>query len=129
MASYARRRRTSSENWLSNPLTWVFFAVFLARVAGTRSRIQALPLRTRVRRLGGRDRRGIALAAAALYPRLVPARPDLADSLTIYNASSTPRTLTVMLVIALVGMPFVIGYTVWIYRVFRGRTVLTSESY
>ena len=59
----------------------------------------------------------------------MPARPDLARSLTIYNASSSPRTLTVMLVIALIGMPFVIGYTIWIYRVFRGQTVLTETSY
>jgi cytochrome d ubiquinol oxidase subunit II len=71
----------------------------------------------------------IGLAAAALYPRLVPARPDLARSLTIYNASSTPRTLTTMLIIALIGMPIVIGYTVFIYRVFKGKTVLTPESY
>ena len=71
----------------------------------------------------------IGLAAAALYPRLVPARPDLAKSLTIYNASSTPRTLTTMLIIALVGMPLVGAYTAVIYRVFRGNTVLDEASY
>lgn len=71
----------------------------------------------------------IGLAATALYPRLVPARGDLAQSLTIYNASSSPRTLTTMLIIALIGMPFVIGYTAVIYRVFRGKTVLTPVSY
>jgi cytochrome d ubiquinol oxidase subunit II len=71
----------------------------------------------------------IGLAAAALYPRLVPARPDLERSLTIYNASSTPRTLTTMLIIALIGMPFVIAYTAVIYRVFKGKTVLDETSY
>ena len=71
----------------------------------------------------------IGLAAAALYPRLVPARPDLAYSLTIYNASSTPRTLSTMLVIALIGMPLVIAYTAVIYRVFKGKTVLDEASY
>jgi len=71
----------------------------------------------------------IALAAEGLFPRLVPTRPDLAASLTVYNASSTPYTLRVMLVIALIGMPFVIAYTAIIYRAFRGKTVLTSESY
>ena len=117
------------ENWFSNPLTWVFFAVLLAScVAG--------PAAVRASRFG----RGfvasaaatlsiIALAAEGMYPRLVPARPDVANSLTIYNASSTPRTLTVMLVIALVGMPLVILYTVLIYRAFRGKTVLTADSY
>ena len=67
--------------------------------------------------------------AAGRCPRLVPTRPDLAASLTVYNASSTPYTLRVMLVIALIGMPFVIAYTAIIYRAFRGKTVLTSESY
>ncbi len=71
----------------------------------------------------------IGLAAAALYPRLVPARPDLERSLTIFNAASSPRTLATMLVIALIGMPCVIAYTAIIYRVFRGRTVLGEESY
>jgi len=71
----------------------------------------------------------IGLAAVALFPRLVPARPDLARSLTIYNTSSTPRTLTTMLIIALVGMPFVVAYTAIIYRVFKGKTVLNEASY
>ena len=37
--------------------------------------------------------------------------------------------LAVMLVIALVGMPLVVAYTALIYRAFRGKTVLTPESY
>jgi cytochrome bd-type quinol oxidase subunit 2 len=32
-------------------------------------------------------------------------------------------------VIALIGMPFVIAYTAIIYRAFRGKTILTPESY
>jgi len=117
------------EHWLANPLTWVFFALLLAsRIAG--------PWALRAERFGrafiasaAATLSIIALAAEGLYPRLVPSRPDLANSLTIYNASSTPRTLTTMLVIALIGMPLVILYTVLIYRAFRGKTVITSESY
>jgi len=71
----------------------------------------------------------IGLAAAGLFPKLVPSSTDLLYSLTIYNASSTPRTLTVMLVIALIGMPLVIGYTIFIYRVFKGKVVITHDSY
>ncbi|MBN2361970.1 MAG: cytochrome d ubiquinol oxidase subunit II [Deltaproteobacteria bacterium] len=55
---------------------------------------------------------------AALFPNLVPARNDPALSLTIANSSSSPATLSVMLVIALVGLPLVIGYTAFIYRTF-----------
>jgi cytochrome d ubiquinol oxidase subunit II len=34
-----------------------------------------------------------------------------------------------MLIIALFGMPCVIAYTVWIYRVFRGKTVVVEQGY
>jgi len=71
----------------------------------------------------------IAQAATALYPRLVPARNAEQLSLTIMNSSSSPRTLMTMLVIALIGMPVVIAYTIFIYRVFRGRLVLDEYSY
>lgn len=63
----------------------------------------------------------VFLAAASMFPVLVPSSLDLANSLTIHNASSTPRTLGVMLVIALVGMPIVIFYTGFVYRVFAGK--------
>ena len=68
---------------------------------------------------------GIALVmlavVAVLFPNLVTASNDPSLSLTIFNASSSFRTLGVMLVIALLGMPVVIGYTVFIHRVFKGK--------
>ena len=69
----------------------------------------------------------IGLCAVSLYPRLVPSSLGLDHSLTIYNSSSTPRTLTVMLVVALIGMPLVLGYTAVIYRIFRGK--VRAEDY
>lgn len=72
----------------------------------------------------------IGLLALSLYPRFVPSSIDLANySLTIYNASSSQYTLKTMLIIALIGMPVVIGYTIYIYRVFRGKVILTKDSY
>jgi len=71
----------------------------------------------------------VGLFGLSLYPRMVPSSIDLANSLTIYNACSTPRTLMVMLVIALIGMPLVIGYTAYIYRVFMGKINITEEVY
>ena len=59
----------------------------------------------------------------------MPSITDLNNSLTIYNASSSETTLSTMLVIALIGMPLVIIYTVVIYRVFKGKVVITEESY
>ena len=71
----------------------------------------------------------MGLAAVGLFPRLLPSRTDPLASLTIYNSASSQRTLTAMLVIALIGMPLVIGYTFFIYRAFRGPVVLHEDSY
>ncbi|HTP28558.1 MAG TPA: cytochrome d ubiquinol oxidase subunit II, partial [Anaeromyxobacteraceae bacterium] len=62
----------------------------------------------------------IFVSALSTYPVLVPSRLGLEGSLTIYNASSTPRTLATMLAIAVVGVPIVLGYTIWMYRTFKG---------
>lgn len=70
----------------------------------------------------------VGVGATALYPNLVPSLGGGA-SLTIANSSSSPLTLQVMLVIALIGVPIVLGYTAFLYRVFRGPVVLDEASY
>jgi len=71
----------------------------------------------------------LGIVGLSLYPDLVPSTLDPAYSLTVRNASSSAGTLSVMLVVALVGMPLVLGYTIFIYRKFAGRVVLHDESY
>jgi cytochrome d ubiquinol oxidase subunit II len=54
-----------------------------------------------------------------LYPNLLPSSIDPQASLTIYNASSSPLTLQIMLGVALVMVPVVILYQIWVYHTFR----------
>jgi cytochrome d ubiquinol oxidase subunit II len=54
-----------------------------------------------------------------LYPNLIPSRLDPAFSLTVFNASSSPYTLRIMTIVALVFVPIVIAYQIWVYRIFR----------
>ncbi|MCL4829974.1 MAG: cytochrome d ubiquinol oxidase subunit II [Caldilinea sp.] len=68
-------------------------------------------------------------AAVGLYPNLMISTIDPAYHLTIFNAASQPNTLTVMLVMALIGMPFVLLYTTGVYYIFRGRVKLGPSSY
>ncbi|MEW5717601.1 MAG: cytochrome d ubiquinol oxidase subunit II, partial [Chloroflexota bacterium] len=56
-----------------------------------------------------------------LFPRVMISSTDPKFNLTIYNASSTPYTLTVMSVVALIFVPLVILYQGWTYWVFRQR--------
>jgi cytochrome d ubiquinol oxidase subunit II len=65
---------------------------------------------------------GLWLAAgAAHFPNLIKAINDPNLSITIFNGSTGLYTLKIMSVIALVGMPIVVGYTVFVYRVFKGK--------
>lgn len=71
----------------------------------------------------------MALFAVGMFPHLVIDRAAPELSLTIYNASSSPKTLGIMLVIAAIGVPLVLAYTASIYYIFRGKTKLDPMSY
>ena len=58
---------------------------------------------------------------AVLWPDVLPARNNPVFSLTVHNASSSPYTLRVMTVVALVFTPIVLAYQAWTYWVFRAR--------
>jgi cytochrome bd ubiquinol oxidase subunit II len=51
----------------------------------------------------------------SLFPYLV------VDRITIWEAASAPESLMVILVGALVVLPAILGYTIYVYRVFRGK--------
>jgi cytochrome d ubiquinol oxidase subunit II len=59
--------------------------------------------------------------AMGLYPRLMVSSLNPDWSLTIYNASSSPYTLEVMSIVALIFVPVVLLYQGWSYWVFRER--------
>ncbi|MDJ0762504.1 MAG: cytochrome d ubiquinol oxidase subunit II [Myxococcota bacterium] len=65
---------------------------------------------------------------AALFPSLVPALDNPALSLTAANASSSELTLKTMFILALIGMPVVLAYTIWVYRAFGGKVDIENES-
>ncbi|MDD5466614.1 MAG: cytochrome d ubiquinol oxidase subunit II [Anaerolineales bacterium] len=56
-----------------------------------------------------------------MYPRVMVSSLNPEWSLTITNASSSPYTLTVMSIVALIFVPLVLAYQAWSYWVFRKR--------
>lgn len=64
---------------------------------------------------------------SGLYPRIMISTLDPDWSLTIYNASSSPYTLQVMTIVALIFVPIVIVYQIWTYNVFKRRIGSDSE--
>jgi len=84
----------------------------------------------------------VGIAAASLFPNLVPAADNpvgfftyflvpgtdiVADSLTIFNAANSQLCLTAMTIITCIALPIVLVYHVIIYRTFRGR--IKEEDY
>ncbi|VGO21150.1 cytochrome d ubiquinol oxidase subunit II [Pontiella sulfatireligans] len=65
--------------------------------------------------------------AGALFPNMVPCSNDPEWSLTVFNSSSSQLTLISMLVIALIGMPLVLGYTWFIHRVFKDKVKVHED--
>jgi cytochrome d ubiquinol oxidase subunit II len=60
---------------------------------------------------------------------MLPSNPNPANGLDIWQSASSPRTLGIMAIIALIGMPLVLGYTISIYWIFRGKVKLDGGSY
>lgn len=66
----------------------------------------------------------ILTAGFALFPFLMPSSSDPNQGLTVWDASSSARTLLIMLVATCVLLPVILAYTSWVFGVLRGRVTL-----
>jgi cytochrome bd ubiquinol oxidase subunit II len=66
----------------------------------------------------------ILTAGVALFPFLMPSSTHPDHGLTVWDASSSQRTLFIMLVAVAVFLPVIIAYTAFVFRVLRGRITL-----
>lgn len=64
-----------------------------------------------------------------LYPNIIPSGISPDFSLTAYNASSSPLTLKIMLVVVIIFIPAVIAYQSWAYYLFRGKVTKEDLAY
>ena len=69
------------------------------------------------------------LFGIGVFPNLIRSSLDAAYSLNLHNAASSSSTLGIMLIMAIVGIPFIMSYTVGIYWVFRGKVVVDKEDH
>ena len=71
-----------------------------------------------------------ALYAVGTYPNVIRAINDPAHlSLNIWNSSSSSETLSILLLMAIIGIPLVVAYTVATYWIFHGKVKLDPTSY
>lgn len=71
----------------------------------------------------------LTLVAIELYPVLVFSTSEAANHLTVYNSCSSQKSLGIMLVIAAIGTPLVLAYTVFVYKTFWGKVKMDETSY
>ena len=62
----------------------------------------------------------IGAMGVSLFPFLLPSSSHPGSSLTVWDASSSHRTLGIMLIAVIIFLPIVLAYTSWVYRVLRG---------
>ncbi|NLH83115.1 MAG: cytochrome d ubiquinol oxidase subunit II [Phyllobacteriaceae bacterium] len=68
----------------------------------------------------------IGTAGISMFPFVMPSTLDVKSSLTVWDASSSHLTLTVMFWAVVIFLPIVLAYTVWCYANMWGR-VTASE--
>jgi cytochrome d ubiquinol oxidase subunit II len=68
----------------------------------------------------------IATVGLTMFPFILPSTIDPNSSLTVWDASSSHKTLFIMLVATAIFMPLILLYTAWVYRVLWGK-VTTAE--
>lgn len=71
----------------------------------------------------------IAVFGVGIYPVMVRSTLDEQYSLTLFNSAASPLTLKVLAIIVAIGVPLVLAYGYWIYRIFRGKVKLGPTSY
>lgn len=109
------------QNYLKQP---VLFAVILATVAGLlgikffmQKQAYFKAWFSSALTIGGATFYGII----GLFPNLLPSNINAEYSLTAFNASSSPLTLKIMLMVVLLFIPVVLAYQIWTYNMFKGK--------
>ena len=72
---------------------------------------------------------GVAGVFAGMFPNIMISTIDPAYSLDIYNAASSPKTLSFMTKVALTLVPVVLAYQIWSFYVFRARVTKKKLKY
>ena len=63
----------------------------------------------------------IATVGVSMFPMILPSSTNPAQSLTVFDASSSESTLRTMLIVTVIFLPIVLAYTTWVYKVLWGK--------
>ncbi len=113
-------------NYLKYPLLFVVIILAVAGLLGIRIFLS----RKQYWQAWGASALGIVSATffgiVGLFPNMFPSSLKAEYSLTAFNASSSPLTLKIMLIVVLIFIPIVLAYQIWAYKLFSAK--VTAES-
>jgi cytochrome d ubiquinol oxidase subunit II len=66
----------------------------------------------------------IITASGSMFPFVLPSSLDVVSSLIIWDASASHYTMKMLLLATIVFMPIVLAYTIWVYKVMRGKVTV-----
>jgi len=69
------------------------------------------------------------IVAIELYPNLLISTTNRAYTLTVHNASSSTKSLQIMLIFVAIGVPLALFYTSFVFWTFKGKVKLNEMSY
>ena len=109
------------QNYLTNPILFVVILVTVLALLGIRFYLE------KKNWFGAWFSSALTIVGATffgvigLYPNLFPSSINPEYSLSAYNASSSPLTLKIMLVVVILFIPLVLAYQIWTYHLFKGK--------
>jgi cytochrome bd ubiquinol oxidase subunit II len=114
------------DNFVLHPLLWSAPAGAIAAALLTNFLLRAGRHGTALVASGVTQATTLLTAGFGLFPFLMPSSTNPGDSLTIWDASSSAKTLFIMLIVVVILLPVVLAYTAWVYRVLRGQISLEA---
>ena len=117
------------DNYLANPVLFIFILITVLALLGIKIFLAAalrfpVPQTDRVTIFGA-----TFYGFIGLFPNMFSSSINPDFSLTAFNSSSSPLTLKIMLVLALIFVPIVLIYQFWAYTLFKGKVTKDDLAY
>jgi cytochrome d ubiquinol oxidase subunit II len=117
------------DNYAANPILFVVILITVAALLGVRiynskKRLWRAWFSSALTIIGA-----TFFGIIGLFPKMFPSSLNPDYTLTAHNASSSPLTLKIMLIVVLIFVPIVLIYQIWTYNLFKGKVTEEELAY
>jgi cytochrome d ubiquinol oxidase subunit II len=108
-------------NYISNPLLFIVILITVLALLGIRFFIAKGAMWKAWFSSAATILGATFYGVIGLFPNMYPSSINPEFNLTIHNASSSPLTLKIMLIVVIIFVPIVLIYQIWAYHLFKGK--------